>query len=66
MVGKNQGLQSSRTLSEEINQDYVIQSVICKIDIITTVWDWQNTRTCTIIWPRNSDRIFQLVLYDEI
>jgi hypothetical protein len=37
MVGKNQGLQSSRTLSEEINQDYVIQSVICKIDIITTV-----------------------------
>jgi hypothetical protein len=34
---KNQGLQSSRTLSGEINQNCVLQSVICKIDIIATV-----------------------------
>jgi hypothetical protein len=37
MVGKNQGLQSSRTLSGEINQDCVLQSVIYNIDIIATV-----------------------------
>jgi hypothetical protein len=33
---KNQGLQSSCTLSGEINQNCVLQSVICNIDIITT------------------------------